>query len=84
MLLPGAHAVQALAGAPAARDFVSDAFAHCTFVGYAAPAATLFDAFGLGTKLDAGFVRLDDGGSVHGFLRQRAQLRFWERELTFG
>ena len=28
-----------LAGIPAARDFVTDAYAHCKFIGYTAPTA---------------------------------------------
>ncbi len=71
-----------LAEAPAARDFVNDAFAHCKFVGYTEAATVLFSAVGLDGKLDQGFLRLD-GGEVNGFFRSCAQLRFWQREATF-
>ena len=84
VLLPGRGAVEVLTTVPAARDFVSDAFAHCKFVGYAGPAAALFQAYGLSDRLDAGCMVLDDRSSVDGFLRRCAQLRFWDRELTFG
>ena len=32
---------------PAARDFVTDAFAHCKFIGYTSEAIPLFEACGL-------------------------------------
>ena len=47
-----------LAALPAARDFVTDAFAHCKFIGYAGDAAPLFEAAGLGNLIDDGFVDL--------------------------
>ena len=82
VLTDGEHAAT-LAGLPPARDFVSDAFAHCKFIGYTPAATSLFEAAGLGDKVDDGFVELDGGDSVDGFLRTCAQLRFWERESTF-
>jgi catalase len=72
-----------LADMPPARDFVTDAFAHCKFVGYADGAASLFDAVGLGGKLDDGFVALDGTGSADAFLEACKALRRWERELVF-
>ena len=84
ILLPGPDTAATLAGVPAARDFVSDAFAHCKFVGYAAPATKLFDAYGLSEHVDDGFVPLDDGASVDDFLRRCGELRYWARESTFG
>ena len=36
-----------LTGSPAARDFVSDAYAHGKFIGYTAPTMALFSACGL-------------------------------------
>ena len=69
---------------PAARDFVSDAVAHCKFIGYGEPAAALFAAYGLADQVDDGFIGLADGGSADDFLRRCGQLRFWDRKLTFG
>ena len=36
-----------LAALPAARDFLTDAFAHCKFIGFTGDAAPLFEAAGL-------------------------------------
>ena len=83
-LLPGTGAAAVLATVPAARDFVSDAVAHCKFIGYGEPAIALFAAYGLADQVDDGFIRLDAGSSAKEFLRRCGQLRFWDRELTFG
>ena len=69
---------QELAGSPAARDFVTDAYAHCKFVGHVGAAAPLFEAAGLAELLDSGFVDLDSE-DVNSFLSQCGQLRFWDR-----
>ena len=47
---------QQLAGHPAAKDFVTDAHAHCKVIGYTPPARDLFDAAGLGAPADNGYV----------------------------
>jgi catalase len=47
VLATGADGAQQLRNLPAARYFVSDAFAHCKFIGYSESAAELFDAVGL-------------------------------------
>ena len=71
-----------LARTPAARDFVSDAYAHCKFIGHVADAETLFRAAGLAELVDDGFVALDDGASASQFLDRCRQLRFWERQVV--
>ncbi len=82
---PTTAAPPQLADLPPARDFVSDAFAHCKFIGHTEAATALFEAVGLG---DEGRRR------VHRAQRQRqrlrtaflgacAQLRIWDRELAF-
>jgi len=63
---------------PAARDFVTDAFAHCKFVGYVATAAPLFESTGLAELMDDGFVDLEKE-DVTDFLTLCQQLRFWQR-----
>ena len=72
-----------LAGQPAARDFITDAYAHCKFIGHTAAAASLFDATGLADKLDEGILALGNDGSVDTFFDACSQLRFWPREATF-
>src|SRR4051794_20680127 len=69
-----------LAEQPAARDFVTDAFAHGKFIGYVAAAGPLLDAAGVSARIDDGFVPLDAGGAAQLLARCR-DVRFWEREL---
>jgi catalase len=72
-----------LAGMPAARDFVTDAYAHAKFIGHTAPSVALFSACGLGDLLDEGFVQLDaNGSSAKDFLARCRQLRFWTRQQS--
>jgi catalase len=69
-----------LAHQPVARDFVSDAYAHCKFVGYVDDAAPLFATAGLGDRLDDGFLRIGRGGAAAAdFLGRCAELRYWQR-----
>jgi catalase len=42
-----------LANDSAAKDFVSDAFAHCKWIAYVAEAIPLFEKAGLADNLDA-------------------------------
>jgi hypothetical protein len=46
-ILAAPGAARTLAARPAARDFVTDAVAHCKFIGYTSGAAGLFEAVGL-------------------------------------
>ncbi len=67
-----------LAKDAAAKDFVTDAFAHCKFVGYTEPVLQLFEATGLAGDLDDGCFLLPANAS--GFIAALAELRFWDRE----
>ncbi len=69
-----------LAGDPAARDFVTDAFAHCKLIGYVDAARALFDATGLSAMIDDGFVLLDSADDAPGFIERCRALRHWDRE----
>jgi catalase len=71
----------ALAALPAARDFVTDAYAHCKFIGYVAEATPLFEATGLSSLMDGGFVSLDDHPAAD-FIARCAGMRFWDRQLA--
>ncbi len=82
VLLPGADAVDALSAKPAARDFVSDAYAHAKFIGYGAGGADLLRAAGLGERIDDGMVEIGGAGDVSTFLSRCRELRFWEREAA--
>ena len=55
------------------RDFVSDAYAHCKFIGYTGDASPLFEAAGLGGLTDDGCVSLD-GHSAADFISRCAEL----------
>jgi catalase len=69
---------EALAQIPAARDFVTDAFSHCKFIGFSTTGRSLFEAVGLGDRLDDGVVELTADG-VEAFLDLCAGLRRWDR-----
>jgi catalase len=83
-ILAGRSEARALAARPAARDFVTDAVAHCKFIGYTSGAATLFEAAGLPADpgdLDEGFVSLADYPAAELVARCR-RLRFWDRQAV--
>ena len=63
-----------------AREFVSDAFAHCKFIAYAAPAMALFEAVALADKIDEGFIALNSKRDSDTFLKAARALRLWARE----
>ena len=69
----------ALAARPAARDFVTDAYAHCKFIGYAGELGPLFEAAGLTSLIDDGFISLDDRSAADFFTRCTG-LRYWARQ----
>jgi catalase len=69
---------RALAGNPAAKDFVTDAYAHCKFIAYASEAAPLLDAAGVRPD-DEGFVPLAENTPAD-FVGRCRQLRFWDRQ----
>lgn len=65
-----------------AKDFVSDAFAHCKFIGYTAAATKLLEKSGIAADdMDDGLIGLATGDDVATFLEACGRLRFWEREL---
>jgi catalase len=74
---------RSLAGNPAARDFVTDAYAHCKFIGHTSGAAPLLEAAGLDGSArvmpaDDGIVSLDEHSAAD-FIARCRQLRFWDR-----
>jgi catalase len=70
-----------LAALPAARDFVTDAYAHRKFIGYAGDPGPLFEAAGLSSLIDDGFVSLDEHSPAE-FISRCAGLRFWPRQTA--
>jgi catalase len=64
------------------KDFVSDAFGHCKFIGYTAEAEPLLLKAGIAAEdMDAGLIPLGGPDDVATFLVSCGQLRFWDREL---
>jgi catalase len=72
----------ALAHHPAARDFVTDAYAHAKFIGYTDEATTLFAATGVNNLIDDGFVQLGNGTTMTDFVARCRQLRYWARQAA--
>jgi hypothetical protein len=66
----------------AARDLVTDAYAHYRFIGHTGDAAPLLDATGISALWDDGFIELSSNGSAEGFVSACRQRRFWEREAA--
>jgi len=63
------------------RDFVSDAFVHCKFIGLSQGGVSLMAAAGLGDKLDEACLTLDSADDAPAFIAACAPLRHWQREL---
>jgi catalase len=68
-----------LAAMPEAKDFVTNAHAHKKFVGFVAAAKPLFDAAGLGDRVDEGYVDLSARGAAKRFVEACRAVRLWER-----
>lgn len=71
-------AAMLLAREAAARDFVSDAFAHAKFIGHSEGARPLLGA--VGVTADEGVVALATAEDAEAFIGKCRQLRLWERE----
>ncbi|MEF3365374.1 catalase [Methylocystis sp. 9N] len=71
-----------LAKDAAARDFASDAFAHCKFIGYADGALPLLQKAGIAESLDEGCVSISTDADAAAFVETCAKLRHWVRELA--
>lgn len=69
-----------LAGDATAKDFATDAFAHCKFIGYSPEAMAVFEKAGMADDLDEGCIELGSTGDVGAFLTACGELRFWTRE----
>ncbi len=63
-----------------AKDFVSDAFAHCKFIAYTPHAMPLFEKAGIASDLDGGCMKIQAPNDAEDFATLCRQLRFWERE----
>ena len=65
-----------------AKDFVTDAFAHCKFIAYSAEAMALFEKAGIMDDLDDGCLKLASADDAQTFVVHCRQLRHWPREKS--
>ena len=80
-LLVSEAGAQLLSADAPTKDFISDAFAHCKFIGHSAAAQPLLEAAGVADAMDEGFIALDASGDAGAFIKTCRALRFWEREV---
>ncbi|WP_176599411.1 MULTISPECIES: catalase [Sphingobium] len=80
-VLVSADSAALLARDAAARDFVTDAFAHCKYIGIGAEAEAIFSAAGIADNLDDACLPLGKAGDAGTFVKACRALRFWPREL---
>ena len=80
IILASKEGAALLATLPAARDFATDAYAHCKFIGHTGAAMPLLEACGLSRLIDDGFINLDDHPAEE-FLARCGELRYWSRQL---
>jgi catalase len=66
----------------AAKDFVTDAFAHCKYIGLTAEAQILFEKAGIAGDLDEACLPLAAEKDATSFLTACRALRYWPRELS--
>jgi catalase len=65
----------------ASKDFVTDAFAHCKFIGLTAEAEVIFAKAGIADDLDEACLPLANAKDAGEFLKACRALRHWPREL---
>ena len=66
----------------AAKDFVTDAFAHCKFIALTPEAQALFEKAGIADDLDEACMPLASAKDAAAFLSACHALRHWPRELN--
>ncbi|HEY9236201.1 MULTISPECIES: catalase [Phenylobacterium] len=80
-VVPSPEGAQRLAMDKTAKDFVSDAYAHCKFIAYAPGAEPLLERAGIAaTDLDEGVIALDGPDAAKAFIEACGQVRLWPRE----
>ncbi len=81
-VIPSEEGVQLLLRNAAARDFVSDAFAHLKFIAWVPSAMPLFEKAGIAEDLDDGCIELTGAKTAGEFVASCRRLRVWKRELV--
>ena len=79
-VLPAKAEADKLKDDSATKDFVADAFAHCKFIAYVADALPIFEAVGIDKALDKACHEVKADADAKAFIKDCAQLRFWDRE----
>jgi catalase len=83
-LIVSRDGAEILAEEAAARDFVSDAYAHFKFIGYVDAAMPLLKKALAKDNLDPGFIQIQGAGDVPEFVQSCRKLRFWDRAEAKG
>lgn len=65
-----------------ARDFATDAFTHCKYIGISADAEAIFAKAGIAQDLDEACLPLDKTADASAFIKACRALRYWPRELA--
>lgn len=73
---------QASSNQQSIRDFISDAFFHCKFIGYAETAIPFVKKIGLFENLDEGWSKLENEQTIEQFFQKCGELRYWQREYA--
>ncbi|NRP21924.1 Catalase C [Ensifer adhaerens] len=79
-ILSSQQAIDDLMKEATARDFVTDAFQHCKFIGYDQSALPLLEKAGVADAFDEGVVALPGEDGLSAFVSQLGKLRVWGRE----
>ena len=82
MILTSEEGAKKLAKDATARDFVSDAYAHCKFIGYGTAAEPLLKGAGIFEMLDKGCMALKSADAAPAFIEKCRDLRYWKRETS--
>ncbi|MFZ0241568.1 MAG: catalase [Desulfobacterales bacterium] len=82
VILTSEEGAKKLAKDATARDFVSDAYAHCKFIGYGTAAEPLLKGAGIFEMLDKGCMALKSADAAPAFIEKCRDLRYWKRETS--
>ena len=78
-VLSSAEWTATLTAHPAAKDFVTDAHAHCKIIGYVPAACELLDVTGLSDLADGGYIDVSSRKGAAAFVEACRAGRHWER-----
>ena len=79
VILASAEGAALLATDATTKDFISDAHAHCKYIGYTPETQALIEDVAV---LDDGYIALDGNPAIATFLERCRLLRYWERTQT--